>query len=208
MRTGQQQQQQKMTASTTRTNIGTGTASAAGIRAQKQQQQQQKILPNLGASKSTVSLATTPTSPDTPTPTPTPTTGASANTSSSASILRTTRSSSHLRPPPLVVSRTARPTHIPAYPVYCQIAQATQLERDVRRNIVLARPDASLELEAGRWSYAPRAPAEEPRVRIEVRLERPFLDVRRWKEWILRAPAEAREIEAKMVMGGGGGGNF
>ncbi|KAI1122483.1 hypothetical protein F5Y10DRAFT_74939 [Nemania abortiva] len=89
----------------------------------------------------------------------------------------------------LVVAEAAKPPSIPPYPVYCQVAQTTQLERDARRSIVLSRLDRSLALE----THYPRNIGE-PRVRLDIRLKRPFLDVRRWREWILRAPEEAQEV--------------
>lgn len=124
-----------------------------------------------------------------------PTTNTSTSTSAAAASRASTsaRSRSYLKPSSLIVARGTKPAHIPAYPVYCQIAQSTQLERDVRRNIVLSRLDASLAMET---NYA--RTLTEPRVRLDIRLERPFLDVRRWKEWILRAPSEAKDISATM----------
>ncbi|KAI0474692.1 hypothetical protein F4859DRAFT_76327 [Xylaria cf. heliscus] len=92
----------------------------------------------------------------------------------------------------LVVSRAYSTAQVPAYPVYCQISQSTPLERDARRNIVLSRLDASLVAEANHARTV-----GEPRVRLDIRLKRPYLDVRRWKEWVLRAPADAEGISVR-----------
>ncbi|KAI0867522.1 hypothetical protein GGS24DRAFT_507745 [Hypoxylon argillaceum] len=94
----------------------------------------------------------------------------------------------------LVVALAPKTAQVPPYPVYCQVSQAEQLERDARRTIVLSRLDTSL---AAETSYARNV--GEPRVRLDIRLARPVLDVRRWREWILRAPEEAQEV---LVSGG------
>ncbi|KAI1749596.1 hypothetical protein F4782DRAFT_542076 [Xylaria castorea] len=99
----------------------------------------------------------------------------------------------HRRPTSsLVVSRAQTTAQIPPYPVYCQISQSTPLERDARRNIVLSRLDTSL---AAETNYA--RTVGEPRVKLDIRLKRPYLDVRRWKEWILRAPADAEGVSVR-----------
>ncbi|KAI0443274.1 hypothetical protein F4803DRAFT_561781 [Xylaria telfairii] len=89
----------------------------------------------------------------------------------------------------LTVARAQSTAQIPAYPVYCQISQSTPLERDARRNIVLSRLDTSLAAEANHARTV-----GEPRVKLDIRLKRPYIDVRRWKEWVLRAPADAEGI--------------
>ncbi|KAI0549651.1 hypothetical protein F4679DRAFT_261012 [Xylaria curta] len=89
----------------------------------------------------------------------------------------------------LVVSRAQAMAQIPQYPVYCQISQSTPLERDARRNIVLSRLDTSL---AAETNYA--RTVGEPRIKLEIRLKRPYLDVQRWREWLLRAPADAEGV--------------
>ncbi|KAI3340757.1 hypothetical protein F4824DRAFT_497048 [Ustulina deusta] len=76
------------------------------------------------------------------------------------------------------------------YPVYVQIAQST---REARRNIVLSRLDASLAVET---NYARNV--SEPGVKLQIRLPRPSLDVRRWREWVLAAPDEAQEVSVQV----------
>jgi hypothetical protein len=94
----------------------------------------------------------------------------------------------------LVVAFAPKPAQIPPYPVYCQVSQGTQLERDARRSIVLSYLDKSLAIET---SYARNV--VEPRIKLDIRLARPFLNVRQWREWILRAPEGAQEV---IVTGG------
>ncbi|KAJ2986414.1 hypothetical protein NUW58_g5042 [Xylaria curta] len=84
-------------------------------------------------------------------------------------------------------------TQIPWYPVYCQISQSPPLERDARRTIVLSRLNTSL---APETNYA-RAVGE-PRVKLDIKLKRPYIDVRRWKEWVLRAP-DAEAISMRIL---------
>lgn len=145
----------------------------------------------------TATLASTSTGQrESTSPTTTFATAPSASSASRARLSTKSRSYHNLKASSLIVAQGARPTsatRIPPYPVYCQIAQSTQLERDVRRNIVLSRLDAAMAMDRN-WAR----PATEPRVWLDIRLERPFLDVRRWKEWILRAPADAKDISAKM----------
>ncbi|KAI1350812.1 hypothetical protein F5Y01DRAFT_325866 [Xylaria sp. FL0043] len=88
---------------------------------------------------------------------------------------------------PISVTQTVK---IPAYPVYVQLAQ---LAHSAGRNIVLSRLDASL---AAETNYMRNV--SEPGVNVYFRLARPCLDVQRWKEWILNAPAEAEEVSVKV----------
>ncbi|KAI8954998.1 hypothetical protein F4801DRAFT_416330 [Xylaria longipes] len=97
----------------------------------------------------------------------------------------------------LIVARAQNTAQAPPYPVYCQISQSTPLERDARRNIVLSRLDTSL---AAETNYA--RTVGEPRVKLDIRLKRPYLDVRRWKEWVLRAPADADGIAVRVCGNG------
>ncbi|KAI1432763.1 hypothetical protein GGR50DRAFT_706114 [Xylaria sp. CBS 124048] len=92
---------------------------------------------------------------------------------------------------PLIVSG-ARAAIIPAYPVYCQISQSANLEKRACRNIVLSRLNTPLSAE-----IAHARGVEAPHVRLTMRLKRPFLDVRKWREWILSAPADAKEMAFK-----------
>ncbi|KAI1735884.1 hypothetical protein F4680DRAFT_295303 [Xylaria scruposa] len=92
----------------------------------------------------------------------------------------------------LIVSRAQTMAQIPPYPVYCQISQFTPLERDARRNIVLSRLDTSL---AAETNYA--RTVGEPIIKLDVRLKRPYLDVQRWREWLLRAPADAEGVSVR-----------
>ncbi|KAI0107787.1 hypothetical protein GGR51DRAFT_570720 [Nemania sp. FL0031] len=89
----------------------------------------------------------------------------------------------------LIVAHAPKPAQIAPYPIYCQISQFTQLERDTRRNIVLSRLDKSLAIES---NYARNV--VEPRIKLDIQLERYVIDVRRWREWLLRAPEEAKEV--------------
>ncbi|KAI1179013.1 hypothetical protein F4777DRAFT_575364 [Nemania sp. FL0916] len=89
-----------------------------------------------------------------------------------------------------------------AYPIYCQIAQSTPLERDARRSIVLSRLDAQL-VPGGPGNNHPRTEAQ-ARLTLNVTLARPYLDVRRWREWILRAPDDVVKIGVRSVVGNGG----
>ncbi|KAI0456342.1 hypothetical protein F5B21DRAFT_513454 [Xylaria acuta] len=93
----------------------------------------------------------------------------------------------------LIVARAQTMAQIPSYPVYCQISQSTPLVRDVRRNIVLSRLDASLAAEVNHARTV-----GEPRVKLDIRLKRPYLDVRRWKEWVLRAPVDAEGVSVNL----------
>jgi hypothetical protein len=104
----------------------------------------------------------------------------------------------HRRPTSSLVAaraQTVSAANIPAYPVYCQISQSTPLERDARRNIVLSRFDAPLAAEGVHAKHA----GVPPGVRLDVRLKRPFLDVKKWKEWILRAPSDAQDVSVQIL---------
>ncbi|KAI0410131.1 hypothetical protein F4802DRAFT_593000 [Xylaria palmicola] len=96
---------------------------------------------------------------------------------------------------PLVVARghVLDKILIPAYPVYSQFMQAAPLEHGARRTIVLSRLGVPLGEEP---NYARFGASK---VRFEIRLDRPYLDVRRWREWALRAPGGAAEVSVKMV---------
>lgn len=99
-----------------------------------------------------------------------------------------------------IVAHARKPSRLPAYPVYCQIAQAALVERDVRPNIVLSRLDTALVAQS---SHAKSLGGQQPGVKLEFRLARHFLDVRRWKEWILRAPTEVQGVLVEACVSGG-----
>ncbi|KAI0539563.1 hypothetical protein GGR58DRAFT_524336 [Xylaria digitata] len=94
----------------------------------------------------------------------------------------------------LIVSRAQQTARAPVYPIYCQISQSPRLERGAHRNIVLSSLNASL---AAETNYA--RTVGEPRVTLDFRLERQFLDVQRWKEWVLKAPEDVQEVSVKVV---------
>ncbi|KAK5636953.1 hypothetical protein RRF57_012665 [Xylaria bambusicola] len=87
----------------------------------------------------------------------------------------------------------ATAARIPTYPVYIQMAQSAPHDREAKRSIILSRLDTSLGPE---MNYAKTV--GDPGVRIQFKLARQHLDVRRWKEWVLAAPAEAREVSVKV----------
>ncbi|KAI2638452.1 hypothetical protein GGS21DRAFT_440566 [Xylaria nigripes] len=91
------------------------------------------------------------------------------------------------------VSRS-QPVQIPWYPVYCLICQSAHIERETRKNIVLSRLNAPL----GAQVVHARG-STEPRVRLDIKLERPLIDIRRWTEWLLNAPGDALEVQFKVV---------
>ncbi|KAI0198561.1 hypothetical protein F4808DRAFT_256388 [Astrocystis sublimbata] len=92
----------------------------------------------------------------------------------------------------MVVAKAPAAAQAPAYPVYCQISQSTQLERDARRTIVLSRLNTPLTDQA---RYV--RPANEPTIHVDLRLQRSYVDVPVWKEWFLRAPADAEGVNVK-----------
>jgi hypothetical protein len=98
----------------------------------------------------------------------------------------------------LIVARAKKKNvaDIRPYPVYCQLSHSAPLERGTRRNIVLSRLNESLGAEV--VVPCARPWGEPPCVKLEMRLERPFLDVQRWKDWILRAPSDTAEVTVMM----------
>ncbi|KAI1823248.1 hypothetical protein F4861DRAFT_342878 [Xylaria intraflava] len=103
---------------------------------------------------------------------------------------------SHGPPSTHLIASRAPTAQAPPYPVYCQISQAVQLEKRACRNIVLSHLNAPLCAE-----LVHAKGAAEPRVRLDLRLKRPFLDVRRWREWIMNAPPDAKEIIFSKISG-------
>jgi len=95
----------------------------------------------------------------------------------------------------LIPARCKRFGTPPAYPIYCQIAQAPGFERDTMRNIVISKLDTTLAPK----NNGVRFLGEDLLVRMDIKLKRPSLGVRRWKEWILRAPADANGVRLTVV---------
>ncbi|KAI0512984.1 hypothetical protein F5B22DRAFT_648080 [Xylaria bambusicola] len=87
----------------------------------------------------------------------------------------------------------ATAARIPTYPVYIQMAQTAPNDREAKRSIILSRLDTSL---APEMNYAKTV--GDPGVKIQFKLARQHLDVRQWKEWVLAAPTEAREVSVKV----------
>ncbi|GAW11768.1 hypothetical protein ANO14919_011190 [Xylariales sp. No.14919] len=101
-------------------------------------------------------------------------------------------SSADQRESATIVATVKSTARTPTYPIYCQISQTVQLQRDAQRDIVLSRLDTSLVTET---DYA--RTIGEPRIKLDIGLERPYIDVQWWKEWVLRAPADANEVFVK-----------
>jgi hypothetical protein len=96
---------------------------------------------------------------------------------------------------PLIPARCKRFGTPPAYPIYCQIAQAPGFECGTMRNIVISKLNTTLAPK----NNGVRFFGEDLLVRMDIKLKRPSLDVRRWKEWILRAPADANGVRLTVV---------
>ncbi|KAI0966441.1 hypothetical protein F4678DRAFT_293942 [Xylaria arbuscula] len=77
----------------------------------------------------------------------------------------------------------------PAYPVYVQLVPA----EPIARHIVLSRLETPL---AAKTNYA--RDVGEPGVNIYFRLARSHLEVKQWKEWMLGAPEEVREVSVSV----------
>ncbi|KAI1812126.1 hypothetical protein GGS20DRAFT_46329 [Poronia punctata] len=88
--------------------------------------------------------------------------------------------------------------HPPAYPIYCQISQSPSLERGTTRNIILSKLNTSLRPKTVGPGFLGTGASGKPVVRLDIQLERPFVNVRRWKEWILRAPDEAEGVRVSI----------
>ncbi|KAI0396420.1 hypothetical protein F5Y17DRAFT_101827 [Xylariaceae sp. FL0594] len=85
------------------------------------------------------------------------------------------------------------------HPIYCQVAPASGVERGVMRNIIISRLDTTLAAPGQQHNAVRFQGGEDTMVRLDVKLNRPTLDVRLWKEWVLRAPVDAAGVKLKVV---------